>query len=180
MERSRREVLLHARELIRLKVVTCLQDARLSRSPSRSTTTCANARKSMDTGHEDVNAIDLVEDARSASPTPPPPVETTPGPRATALQRLYADATTHVLKTCSYNTFAHCFPTPARARPESLKDLHAQFTTSLGKSMRANFDDILEERDVVRSLNELDRLINEAKKRRSQSGVEPGRSPSAA
>lgn len=106
---------------------------------------------------------------RSISPSLPPPVETLPGPRATALQRLYADATAHILKTCSYSSFASCFPTPANTRPESLRDLHHRFTTSLGKSLHANFDDILQERDVVRSLNELDRLVNEAKKRRAQS-----------
>jgi hypothetical protein len=106
------------------------------------------------------------ENERSPSPAPPPPVAAAPGPRATALQKLYGDAIAHVLKTCSYSNFASCFPTPAKQVPDSLRHLHEQFTDRLGASMRMNFEQILTERNVVPSLNELDGLIEDAKKRK--------------
>lgn len=122
--------------------------------------------------HQPEAATPKVETERSPSPVPPPPVAAAPGPRATALQRLYADAITHVLKTCSYDNFATCFPTPAKEVPDSLKHLHEQFTDRLGASMRMNFEQILAERNVVTSLNELDRLVEEAKKRKAKAQEE--------
>lgn len=106
--------------------------------------------------------------SRSPSPASRPPIPTAPGPRATALQKLYADAIAHVLKTCSYNNFSACFPTPAQHVPGSIKFLHEQFTEKLGESMRKEFDAILEDRHVVSSLNELDGLIEEARRRKGK------------
>ncbi|KXS96201.1 hypothetical protein AC578_2818 [Pseudocercospora eumusae] len=111
--------------------------------------------------------------SRSPSPIEPPPTPSAPGPRATALQKLYHDAITHILKTCNYTNFSSCFPTPARQVPGSVKLLHEQFTEKLGESMRKEFDSILTERNVIPSLNELDRLIEDAKRRRhSTAGTE--------
>ncbi|KAK3702903.1 hypothetical protein LTR37_014752 [Vermiconidia calcicola] len=107
--------------------------------------------------------------SRSPSPASRPPVASTPGPRATALQKLYSDAIAHVLKTCNYTNFSSCFPTPAQHVPGSLKMLHEQFTDKLGESMRKEFDAILDDRHVVSSLNELDGLIEEARKRKGKS-----------
>lgn len=106
--------------------------------------------------------------ARSPSPAPAPPLATAPGPRATALQKLYSDAIAHILKTCSYTNFAACFPTPAREVPGSMKALHQQFTEKLGEQLRSNFDEILAERGVVGSLNELDGLVEDARRRRGK------------
>ncbi|EME87515.1 uncharacterized protein MYCFIDRAFT_128903 [Pseudocercospora fijiensis CIRAD86] len=105
--------------------------------------------------------------SRSPSPIQPPPTPSAPGPRATALQKLYHDAIAHVLKTCNYTNFSSCFPTPSRQVPGSVKLLHEQFTEKLGESMRKEFDSILSERNVISSLNELDRLIEDAKRRKS-------------
>lgn len=101
------------------------------------------------------------------------PAQIVPGPRASKLQKIYAAATNHVLQTCSYKSFASCFPTPARVKPDVLKDLHRQFTSDLGRQMQLNFDVILEDNDVIPRLNELDRLILEAKKRRAEAGQDP-------
>ncbi|KAK4545446.1 hypothetical protein LTR36_002796 [Oleoguttula mirabilis] len=106
---------------------------------------------------------------RSPSPTPQPPLPSAPGPRATALQKLYADAIAHLLKTCSYPNFAACFPTPAQQVPGSMKVLHEQFTAKLGEVLRRNFDVILAERGVVGALNELDGLVEEARRRKGRS-----------
>lgn len=110
--------------------------------------------------------------SRSPSPASRPPIAAAPGPRATALQKLYSDAIAHVLKTCSYNNFSACFPTPAQQVPGSFKLLHEQFVEKLGDSMRREFDGILEERGVVASLNELDGLVEEARKRKLRAAGE--------
>lgn len=107
--------------------------------------------------------------SRSPSPASRLPIPAAPGPRATALQKLYGDAIAHVLKTCNYTNFSSCFPTAAQNVPGSLKFLHEQFTEKLGESMRKEFDAILDDRHVVSSLNELDELIDEAKKRKGKS-----------
>ena len=119
--------------------------------------------------------------SRSPSPAPPPPTPSAPGPRAAALQKLYHDAITHVLKTCSYANFAACFPTPARAAPGVLHDAHEQFIGTLDHWLRREFDSVLVARDVVPSLNELDRLIDDARRRKAQAvaeGQEEGRTTS--
>ena len=55
--------------------------------------------------------------------------------------------------------------------------LHEQFTEKLGDSMRREFDAIVEDRHVVGSLNELDGLIGEARRRKGKTreGEAPGR-----
>jgi kinetochore protein NNF1 len=108
------------------------------------------------------------QDSRSSSPDIRPPIASTPGPRASALQKLYSDAIAHVLKTCNYSNFSACFPTAAREVPQSLKLLHEQFTGKLDQSMRREFDSILDDRHVVPSLNELDGLIEEARRRKGK------------
>ncbi len=106
--------------------------------------------------------------SRSPSPASRPPVPAAPGPRASTLQKLYNDAVAHVLKTCNYNNFSACFPTASQNVPATLKNLHEQFTGKLGESMRTHFDEILEDRHVISSLNELDGLIEDAKKRKGK------------
>ena len=108
--------------------------------------------------------------SRSPSPSPSldPPVPTAPGPRATALQRLYSEAIAHVLKTCSYANFSACFPTPAKQVPLSIQNLHAQFTDKLGESMRRQFATLMEDRGVVGRLNELDGLVEDARARKEK------------
>ena len=106
--------------------------------------------------------------SRSPSPVTAPPVPTAPGPRAAALQKLYSDAIAHVLKTCSYTNFSACFPTPAAQVPGSLRLLHEQFTQKLGEGMRKEFGVLMEERRVVGCLNELDGLVEEARRKKGR------------
>lgn len=108
--------------------------------------------------------------APSPSPPPAPPIAETPGPRATKLQTLFANALTHTLKTCSYANFSACFPTPAKHVPESLQALWKQMNTRIEEFARREFEAIVRERDVIRNLNELDRLVGEAKRRRERGG----------
>nr|POF15499.1 polyamine-modulated factor 1 [Quercus suber] len=103
------------------------------------------------------------------SPAPSPPIPSAPGPRAVALQNLYTSAISHILKTCSYANFSACFPTPAQAVPTSMQLLHEQFTAKLSENFHREFANILEDRNVIPSLNELDRLVEDARRRKEKS-----------
>ncbi|KAI9806248.1 MAG: hypothetical protein M1825_006363 [Sarcosagium campestre] len=113
-------------------------------------------------------------DATMSSPTPPPPppLQISPGARATALQKVFNEALKHTLRTCSYDNFAACFPTPAQHCPSSLRALWSQMTQKMDELARSEFDDILRERNVIPSLNELDRLVADAKKRKARATEE--------
>ncbi|EON69541.1 hypothetical protein W97_08801 [Coniosporium apollinis CBS 100218] len=104
--------------------------------------------------------------SRSPTPTPLPPTASTPGPRATALSSIFHVSLDATLKRLSYANFATCFPTPALHVPENLDAFHRDFVSRLGEVCRAQFAGILEERDVVAGLNELDRLVGEARRRK--------------
>jgi kinetochore protein NNF1 len=105
-------------------------------------------------------------DAASPSPPPPAPVALTPGPRASRLQQVYSEALARVIRANSYANFAACFPTPAKHVPASLESVWRQLNAKLEESAKAEFDDIIRERETVRRLNELDRLVGEARLRR--------------
>lgn len=115
-------------------------------------------------------------ESRSPSPAPIPPTAAAPGPRALKLIQLYNDAITHTLKTCDYQNFATCFPTTAKNQAESLQGFHQEFITHLGDQCRLVFDSILESRHVVQSLNDLDRLVEDGRKRRQKAQDERTRS----
>ncbi|KAI9850412.1 MAG: hypothetical protein M1838_005689 [Thelocarpon superellum] len=109
---------------------------------------------------------------QDAPPSPAPaaaaPTTTTPGTRATALNTIFGEALAHTLRTCSYENFAACFPTPARHCPGSLRALWAQMVERLEGHAKSEFDAILAERAVVPALNDLDRLIADARRRKAR------------
>lgn len=111
---------------------------------------------------------------RPASPSPPPPVPVplTPGPRASRLQQVFDQALARTLRANSYSNFSSCFPTPAKHVPASLESVWRQLNAKLEESAKAEFEDIVQERDAVRQLNELDRLVGEARLRRDNDGKE--------
>lgn len=109
------------------------------------------------------------EHTHSPSPPPQPPIAQTPGPRVTRLQDIYAQALARTLRSNSYANFATCFPTPAKHVPASLENVWRQLNAKLEESATAEFEEILLERDVIGQLNELDRLVGEARVR-SESG----------
>ncbi|EEQ86482.1 hypothetical protein RJZ56_001061 [Blastomyces dermatitidis] len=102
----------------------------------------------------------------SPSPPPPAPVPLTPGPRAVRLQQVFSQALLRTIRANSYANFAACFPTPAKRVPHSLESVWRQLNAKLEESARAEFEDVLREREVVKGLNELDRLVGEARLRR--------------
>ncbi|KAJ9311241.1 hypothetical protein DTO271D3_8468 [Paecilomyces variotii] len=101
----------------------------------------------------------------SPSPPPPAPVPLTPGPRASRLEKVYTEALSRTLRANSYANFSACFPTPAKYVPASLESVWRQLNAKLEESAKAEFDEIMREKDAVRGLNELDRLVGEAKLR---------------
>lgn len=104
----------------------------------------------------------------SPSPPPPAPVPLTPGPRASKLQEIFDKALARTLRANSYANFSGCFPTPAKHVPASLESVWRQLNAKLEESAKAEFEDILAERDAVRQLNELDRLVGEARVRKER------------
>ncbi|MCJ1486642.1 hypothetical protein MMC06_006820 [Schaereria dolodes] len=110
---------------------------------------------------------------RSPSPpSAPPPIALTPGNLASYLSDLYSRALSKTLQSCSYTNFAACFPTPARLKPDALKSVWEQIVGKIKERAVSEFEDIMVERDVVRSLNELERLKAEAESRRKREVVD--------
>ncbi|KAJ9292682.1 hypothetical protein DTO271G3_8496 [Paecilomyces variotii] len=109
----------------------------------------------------------------SPSPPPPAPVPLTPGPRASRLEKVYTEALSRTLRANSYANFSACFPTPAKYVPASLESVWRQLNAKLEESAKAEFDEIMREKDAVRGLNELDRLVGEARLR-MENGEEGG------
>lgn len=104
--------------------------------------------------------------SRSPSPAAAPPVPESPGPRATALDDIFTKALDATVQRCSYANFAACFPTPAKYVPENLDAFWRDFTGRVRVAAKNNFDQILASRNVIQSLNSLDVLLQDAKKRK--------------
>ncbi|KAH7127007.1 Nnf1-domain-containing protein [Dendryphion nanum] len=106
--------------------------------------------------------------SRSPSPTPAPPVAEAPGPRAQGLIRVYDQAIKATLDKCSSQGFASCFPTLESYNPDVLEDLRKQIVDQLDRAWRANFEDIMTRRNVVKSINALEQCIDDAKLRKAR------------
>jgi kinetochore protein NNF1 len=109
-----------------------------------------------------------------SQPSEPPALAPAPvpGPRASELLRLHDLTLSKTLKTLSYENFAACFPTIARAAPGALRVLWGRIVERLETAGKKNFELILAERDVIRNLNTLDDLVAEAKRRKSRAVVD--------
>lgn len=81
---------------------------------------------------------------------------------AQRLRQVFDKAVTKVIQTCSYRNFAQCFPTSAENAPQQLHDIWRQMNSNFVSRMRREFEIILENRSVIKSLNNLDQLLNQA------------------
>ncbi|KAJ5191433.1 Nnf1 [Penicillium cinerascens] len=117
--------------------------------------------------------------AASATPPPPAPASEAPGPRASRLIQVFDQALARTLRANSYANFSSCFPTPARHVPASLENVWRQLNAKLEESAKSEFEEIIAERQAVQHLNELDRLVAEARARREAEGdgQRPGNAP---
>ena len=110
----------------------------------------------------------------NSNPAPTAPTDNpaqpsqSPGLRASRLHQVFDQALARTLRANSYANFSGCFPTPARHVPASLESVWRQLNAKLEESAKAEFEEILEERDAVDHLNELDRLVAEAKVRKEK------------
>lgn len=105
---------------------------------------------------------------------PPAPIPLTPGPLATRLRSVYSNALSHTIRTCSYENFSSCFPTPAAKTPRVLRAVWEQIVGKIESKAGEEFEGILAERDVVKGLNELEALLGSAKARRETSEGDEG------
>ncbi|CUS07041.1 unnamed protein product [Tuber aestivum] len=96
------------------------------------------------------------------------PEELAEGVRATALRNIFTAALDRSIKTCSYENFAACFPTPARRAPEVLRNAWEQMCGFWESSAKREYETILKERNVVAGLNALDELTREAEERKAK------------
>lgn len=108
----------------------------------------------------------------TTSAPPPGPESQTPGPRASRLIQVFDQALARTLRANSYANFASCFPTPARHVPASLESVWRQLNAKLEESAKSEFEEIITERRAIEHLNELDRLVGDARTRRDSEGDE--------
>lgn len=120
--------------------------------------------------------IDFTRSPMATTNSPPPPTLPTssaPGERAKKLRDVHARALKNALKPVSqYENFAACFPTPAKYCEDALRQLHSDFVRKLGTTCETEFEALLHEREVVASLNQLDALVEDAKKRKAKTESE--------
>ncbi|KAJ6085984.1 Nnf1 [Penicillium sp. IBT 16267x] len=118
----------------------------------------------------DSNPTQQQPSAASASAPPPAPESLIPGPRASRLIQVFDQALARTLRANSYANFASCFPTPARHVPASLESVWRQLNAKLEEGAKAEFEEIIAEREAVKHINELDRLVAEARIRKDKEG----------
>ncbi|EGX97194.1 Nnf1 [Cordyceps militaris CM01] len=91
-----------------------------------------------------------------------------PGVRAARLQAIYAQALGGTLKKLSWANFAGCYPTVARRAEGVLRRVQEQMASQLQMRCENEFAKILENRQVVGKLNELEALVSDAQGAREE------------
>ncbi|KAK4169300.1 Nnf1-domain-containing protein [Cladorrhinum sp. PSN259] len=152
------------------------RDTGMANAPSSQTQPSAQLTQNSDSAPP---TSDPAVPSDQPEPEPAPPQEkVTPGPRATYLQNLFAQAAKHTLdKLSSPANFASCFPTIASKAPGTLDNVQRQMVDRLGGLWNREFERILESRDVVRKLNELESLLADAQKKREAASSVGGERP---
>ncbi|KAK9782002.1 putative Nnf1-domain-containing protein [Seiridium cardinale] len=111
---------------------------------------------------------------QAAPASPPLPAKHTPvapGPRAARFQKVLDDSLSHTLGKISWENFASCFPTIAAQAPGTLRAVQRQMVDRLGSLCRKEFESIVQNRNVVAKLNELESLVSQAEQRRDEAGL---------
>ncbi|KAK9417129.1 putative Nnf1-domain-containing protein [Seiridium unicorne] len=114
------------------------------------------------------------EQQQAAPASPPLPAKHTPvapGPRAARFQKVLDDSLSHTLGKISWENFASCFPTIAAQAPGTLRAVQRQMVDRLGSLCRKEFESIVQNRNVVAKLNELESLVSQAEQRRDEAGL---------
>ncbi|KAI4858677.1 Nnf1-domain-containing protein [Hypoxylon rubiginosum] len=118
---------------------------------------------------------------QSQPPTSPPlpsrHTPQTPGLRASRFQDLLDSSLSHTLGKIGWDNFASCYPTVAARAPGVLRAVQRQMVERLGALCKKEFDSVLQSRNVVAKLNELESLVSEAEHRRDEAGVVGAEAP---
>ncbi|KAI0881960.1 Nnf1-domain-containing protein [Annulohypoxylon maeteangense] len=112
--------------------------------------------------------------ASQREPSPPLPARhtpQTPGLRASRFQQVLDSSLSHTLGKISWDNFAACYPTIAAQAPAVLRAVQKQMVDRLTALCKKEFDSVLQSRNVVGKLNELESLMSEAERRRDDAGV---------
>lgn len=113
----------------------------------------------------------------ASPPLPSKPVLAVPGPRASRLQEVFEDRLRHTLAKLSYPNVAACYPTIAAKSPAILRSIQGQMVSVMELKAKTYFERILEDRDVVRKLNELEGLVAAAGQRRAEGEMDGRAAP---
>ncbi|XDG01087.1 hypothetical protein ABKA04_000702 [Annulohypoxylon sp. FPYF3050] len=108
------------------------------------------------------------------APSPPLPTRhtpLTPGPRASRFQQVLDSSLSHTLGKISWDNFAACYPTIAAQAPAVLRAVQKQMVDRLTALCKKEFDSVLQSRNVVAKLNELESLVSDAERRRDDAGI---------
>ncbi|KAI1478987.1 hypothetical protein K445DRAFT_315649 [Daldinia sp. EC12] len=115
--------------------------------------------------------------AAASPPLPARHTALTPGPRASRFQEVLDSSLSHTLSKISWDNFAACYPTIAAQAPAVLRAVQKQMVDRLGALCKKEFDSVLQSRNVVAKLNELESLVSEAERRRDEAGVVGSEAP---
>ncbi|KAI5863232.1 Nnf1-domain-containing protein [Durotheca rogersii] len=103
-------------------------------------------------------------------PLPPRPAALAPGPRAARFRQVLDSSLAATLARVGWDNFAACYPTVAARAPAVLRAVQRQMVERLGQLCQKEFDSVLQSRNVVAKLNELESLVSEAERRRDEAG----------
>lgn len=89
---------------------------------------------------------------------------------------MFDQALARTLAKLEWDNFAACYPTVAARAPNSLRSVQQRVVSLLRDKCRNEFRIILDERQVVARLNELESLAADAARRKAEAGdhVGPG------
>ncbi|OTA95108.1 hypothetical protein M434DRAFT_394001 [Hypoxylon sp. CO27-5] len=122
-------------------------------------------------GQEATTASQQQQEGPASPPLPARHTPLTPGLRASRFQQVLDSSLSHVLDKISWANFSACYPTIAAQSPAVLRAVQKQMVDRLGALCKKEFDSVLQSRNVVAKLNELDSLVSEAERRRKEAGV---------
>ncbi|OLL22991.1 mRNA cleavage and polyadenylation factor CLP1 [Neolecta irregularis DAH-3] len=100
----------------------------------------------------------------------------TDGPRAKALKKVLERSLSQTVSRLTRERLAQCFPLVAQESAESLDSIHGSILDFLKEHGAVQFQEVMERRQTVQKLNELDQLIEDAKLRKD-TGCESAKLP---
>ncbi|KAK0621451.1 hypothetical protein B0T17DRAFT_508800 [Bombardia bombarda] len=117
---------------------------------------------------EQENGQEPEQQQPDSPPLPAKHTAVTPGPRAARLQQLFSSTLKHTLDKINRDNFASCFPTIATNASGTLEFVQGQMVERIATMCNKEFNSVLENRNVVAKLNELESLVSDAARRKAE------------